>query len=141
MLTDLLFICTLASIISGAQAVQLEHTSSHQRTSKDTASPCTHSAAGQFKLIREAETNKYLIRRVEFIGNENTRDFVLRRRMGLLQEGELFTRRKLVKSLSNVSRLKIIYPVQIADVFLHLDESEKIVDLHICFRERDQAKK
>jgi outer membrane protein assembly factor BamA len=140
MLNHLLFICTVAFLFWPAQTGLLERFSSDRQTSND-GSACAQSATARDTLMREAETNEYHIRRVEFLGNENTRDLVLRQRMGLLQEGELFTRRKLVKSLANVSRLKIIYPVQIADVVLSVDESEKLVDLLICFRERKLAKK
>ena len=61
---------------------------------------------------------------------------MLRRRI-TLQEGDVFTRQNLVRSLKNVSKLKrIIYPVKLSDVILSLDRPEKIVDLSICFRER-----
>ena len=97
---------------------------------------CSQSAAEQEPLIREAVENHYRVRRVEFVGNARTRDNVLRRRIAL-QEGEIFTRENLVRSLESVSRLKrIIYPVEIDDVILHLDRPEKIVDFTICFREK-----
>jgi outer membrane protein assembly factor BamA len=61
---------------------------------------------------------------------------VLRRRI-LLQEGDIFTRENLVKSLENVNQLKkIIYPVKLSDVIIRLDRSEKIVDMTICFKEK-----
>jgi outer membrane protein assembly factor BamA len=111
--------------------------------------PQQESGAGQFKcaqptseqdaLIREAETNKYTTRRVEFIGNNYTRDGILRRRIIIgLQEGDLFTRHNLIRSLRNVSKLKVIYPVRLRDVVLHLNGSEKTVDLIICLREKRQ---
>lgn len=64
---------------------------------------------------------------------------VLRRRIIIgLQEGELFTRRNLVRSLRNVSRLKIIYPVSQKDIEMQLNRSEKTVDMIICFKEREK---
>lgn len=97
---------------------------------------CSQSAPEQTPLIDEAIANQYLVRRVEFSGNQYTGDKVLRRRIMLL-EGDVFTRENLMKSLASVSRLKkIIYPVKLSDVIVHLNRAEKIIDLTICFRER-----
>jgi hypothetical protein len=97
---------------------------------------CSQPTPEQDALIREAAENQYLVRRVEFSGNERTRDNVLRREI-ILQEGEVFTRENLARSLESVSRLKrIIYPVKLGDVILHLGKPEKIIDMTICFRER-----
>jgi outer membrane protein assembly factor BamA len=98
---------------------------------------CSQRTFEQTALIREAETDKYTTRRVEFIGNNYTRDGVLRRRIIMgLQEGELFTRQNLIKSLKNVSRLKIIYPARLRDVVIQLDRPGKMVNMIICFREK-----
>lgn len=97
-------------------------------------SPCSQHSTEQSSLIRKAQKNKYLIRRVEFIGNENTRDGVLRRRI-LLQEGNVFTRAILIKSLARVSTLKMIYPVTLSDVEARLNDEEKTIDVLICFKE------
>jgi len=97
--------------------------------------PCSQSVAEQAALIRKAQMNKYIIRRLEFIGNERIRDGVLRRRI-LLQEGEFFTRGILIKSLINVSKLKLIYPVRLRNVIVKLDNQEKTIDVLICFKER-----
>jgi hypothetical protein len=97
---------------------------------------CSQPPAEQNALMLEAEINDYTIRRVEFLGNQYTRDQVLRGRMMLLQEGELFSRKNLDKSLDDVSKLKIIYPVRLRDVVIHLDRDEKLVDMEVCFRER-----
>ena len=102
---------------------------------------CTQPVADQAAIIREAETNHFTIRRLEFVGNAHTSDGVLRKRMSAIQEGEKFSRRNLKKSLTNVSRLKIIYPVQFRDVVLRLEKSEKVVDVVICFKERKVAQK
>jgi hypothetical protein len=99
------------------------------------SSPCSQPAAEQSSLIRKAQRNKYLVRRLEFIGNENTADWVLRRRV-LLQEGNVFMGATLVKSLANVSKLKTLYPVKLSDVVAQLNDGEKTVDISICFKER-----
>lgn len=98
---------------------------------------CSQPAAEQNPLIREAVKDQYLIRRVEFLGNVHTGDRILRQRIPLLLEGDVFTRENLVKSLKSVSRLKrIIYPVKLSDVTLQLDRQEKLIDMVICFREK-----
>jgi outer membrane protein assembly factor BamA len=87
-------------------------------------------------IIREAERNRYTTRRIEFIGNQYTRDSVLKRRINIgLQGGDLFTRRNLIRSLRNVSTLREIYPVKTTDVTFHLNPAEKTVDVIICVKE------
>jgi outer membrane protein assembly factor BamA len=98
-------------------------------------SPCYQRHGEQAANLEKAEKEKYLIRRVEFIGNAKTRDSVLRRRI-FLQEGDVFHRSVLLRSLANVSKLKIIYPVKLSDVVTNLNHEEKIIDFGICFRER-----
>jgi outer membrane protein assembly factor BamA len=78
---------------------------------------------------------RFTVRRVEFVGTTYTRDEVLRRRMTNFQEGNIFTRRKLVNSLQSMSKLRNeIYPVKLSEVELRLNESERTVDMTICFR-------
>lgn len=99
-------------------------------------SQCSQPAAEQAALIRTAENGQYHTRRVEFVGNNYTRDHILREKTNIgLQDGELFTRHNLLKSLENVNKLKIIHPVSLKNVVVHLNESEMIVDLLICLRE------
>ena len=98
---------------------------------------CSQPTSEQNAIIREAEKDRYTTRRVEFNGNRYTPDMVLRRRIIIgLQEGDIFTRRNLIRSLRNVSKLRIIYPVSSRNVELHLNRSEKTVDMIICFQER-----
>jgi len=137
-LTCTIFSLTLA--ILPTQAVSQEQ-SNPQVTQEVQPAPlnCSQPPSEQNAIIREAEKDRYTTRRVEFIGNRYTRDMVLRRRITIgLQEGDLFTRRNLIRSLRNVSRLKIIYPVSLRDVELHLNRSEKTVDMIICFQERER---
>jgi hypothetical protein len=101
-----------------------------------TSSVCSQPAAERDALIREAQGSAFMIRRVEFLGNERTRDYVLRRRLINLTEGDVFARGNLAKSLRGVSRLRVVHPVGLGDVVIHLDRAEKLVDMEICFRER-----
>jgi hypothetical protein len=97
--------------------------------------PCSQSTASREALIRRAEKLRFTVRRVEFLGTTYTRDEVLRRRMTNLQEGDLFSRQKLVISLRNMSKLRNeIYPVKVKNVELRLNEQEQTVDMMICFK-------
>jgi hypothetical protein len=99
------------------------------------SSPCSQPVAEQSSLIQRAQKNKYLVRRVEFIGNEKTRDSVLRRKV-LLQEGNVFTRAVLAKTLARLRTLKMVYPVKLRDIVVQLNDEEKTIDVSICFKER-----
>jgi hypothetical protein len=107
-----------------------------EQGSVGSALECSQSAADQDPLLREAIANQYWVRRVEFSGNQYTSDRELRRKI-MLEEGDVFTRENLVKSLKSVSKLKrIIYPVKLSDVIVRLDRAEKIIDMTICLKER-----
>jgi outer membrane protein assembly factor BamA len=130
MLTHLLIICVLAYASTPDKTLALEADASGVRFG------CTQPVGEQATIIREAEANHYSIRRLEFLGNESIGDWVLRKRMGTLQEGEKFRRSNLIRSLKNVSRLKTLHPVRLSDVTLRLEESDKLVDMVICFKEK-----
>jgi outer membrane protein assembly factor BamA len=97
---------------------------------------CSQPATERDSLIREAEENQYTVRRIELLGNKHIRDNVLRRRLELIQEGEVFTRGQLIRSLKSVGRLRNIYPVKLRDVIINLDRSTKEVDMETCFKEK-----
>ena len=94
----------------------------------------------QTLLMDEAE-NGYSVRRVEFFGNKHTRDNVLRVEMPGLNEGEIFKKAVLIKSLNDVSRLKVIYPIGIDDVEVNLNRAEQTIDLTLFFRERRRTRR
>ena len=96
---------------------------------------CTQPLNQQELLLREAIKNQFWVGRVEFVGNETTRDNILRRRI-YLQEGDVFTQRNLSRSIANVNKLRIIYPVTRRDVIVRLDRTNKLIDFAFCFRER-----
>jgi hypothetical protein len=99
------------------------------------SSRCMQSASEQKPLLREAITNRYTVRRVEFTGNETIRDQVLRRRVSL-REGNFFDRKNLAKSLVALNKLKMLYPLKMNDVIVRLDKPDKLMDITFCFRER-----
>jgi outer membrane protein assembly factor BamA len=135
----ILFIISLLTHPSGEElkSVQPATDAVTQEDSESASSGCSQPAAEQDTLVREAEANQYTVRRVEFLGNNYTRDRVLRQRMWSINEGEIFTGEKLVRSLESVSRLrKIIHPVKLKDVIINLNKPDKMVDMLICFKER-----
>ena len=134
MVATILLISVLAYLPGqGAKSVPPAKAAVRQESDLKRSQP----AKEQGPLIREAEKNHYLVRRVEFLGNVRTRDNVLRRRLNLINEGEVFTRGKLMASLANVSRLtKVIYPVRLSDVVIHLDRENREVDIEINFTEK-----
>jgi hypothetical protein len=87
------------------------------------------------QLMDEAQRNEYTMRRVEFVGNEHIRDYVLRKHF-VQGEGDLFSRQLLDQSLRNLGSLRLVYPVTLDDVEPRLDREEKLIDLTIYFRER-----
>ena len=98
---------------------------------------CAQPKTERDNLMNEAQRNQFTVRRVEFLGLTHTRDALVRARMGsLMNEGDLFTRQKLLRSLRRMSMLKLIYPVQLKDVEIRLDGSERQIDMAICFTER-----
>ncbi|MGH9875393.1 MAG: POTRA domain-containing protein [Pyrinomonadaceae bacterium] len=136
-----IFTCSFFSLILVIFPAASQQQSAGQTGQESQPAPfrCAQPISEQNVIIREAEREHYTTRRVQFIGNTYTRDMVLRRRIIIgLQEGELFTRRNLVRSLRNVSRLKIIYPVSQKDIEMQLNRSEKTVDMIICFKEREK---
>jgi hypothetical protein len=90
----------------------------------------------QSRLLDEAEQKQFTVRRVEFAGNQWTRDRLLRQRIPGLQEGEIFTKEILRQNLNFLSRLKIIRPVGLDDVDVRLISKDKLIDLVIFVKER-----
>lgn len=105
---------------------------------------CSQPAPLRESWMRQAEQGRYTLRRMEFIGLTYTPDRIVRPRMVRFRdgrrwvsfnEGDLFSRYKLVQSLRNVSRLRSeIYPARLRDVEVRLNEPEQTIDIAICFR-------
>jgi outer membrane protein assembly factor BamA len=121
-------------IVQSLLLVSLSVNAAPQNTSS-LKSECYQPVAEQRSLIRQAEKNKYTLSRVEFYGNQNTSDPILRRRL-TLNEGNFFTRATLMRSLKRLSALMMIKPVRLSDVKIRLDDGEKLVDAVICLEER-----
>src|ERR1700730_4935908 len=78
------------------------------------SSPCSQPTVERNTLMDEAQRNEFSVRRVEFVGLTYTHDHVLRDRLTpIVNEGDVFTRDKLVRSLRRMSALKrAIYPLR-----------------------------
>lgn len=86
-------------------------------------------------LMKDADQRQFTLRRVVFVGLTYTPDEKMRKQMSEFNEGDIFSRGKLVASLAKMNRLRNeIYPVRLTDVMLHLDAADKTVDITICFR-------
>ena len=94
----------------------------------------------QSQLIEEAAKNKYTVRRVEFIGNKTIRHDILARRI-LFNEGDIFTREELERSVRNLSKVKMIRSVSLNDVEVRLDREEKLIDFVFKVTERQRSPK
>ncbi|HKC65301.1 MAG TPA: POTRA domain-containing protein [Pyrinomonadaceae bacterium] len=99
---------------------------------------CAQPTDVKARLMRKAEENQYTIRRIEFVGNKNTQDQVLRDRTKSLQEGDVFTRENLIRSLKSVSQLETIRPVTLSDMAVRLGKPTKEIDVIICFNEKQR---
>ncbi len=80
------------------------------------------------KLIKEAEANQYNVRRIEIVGSLTTNYRIYAKKMAF-NEGDIFTKANLEKSIRNVSRLKEIYPIELNNVEASLDRENKEIDL------------
>ncbi len=140
MLTSILQILLVISSLS--HEVKLASTTqTHLVTAQDSDSEtnkCFQSGAERASFIQKAEKNSYVLRRLEFYGNSHTRDDLMRRRL-LLNEGDIFTQRKLVKSIQRLNSLGVFEPVRLADVLIRLNEQERQIDMAICFREKQRV--
>jgi outer membrane protein assembly factor BamA len=86
-------------------------------------------------LMKDAEQRQFTLRRVEFIGLTYTPDKKMRSQMSKFNEGDIFSRAKLVNSLVKMNRFRNdIYPVRLTDVMVQLNKPDKTVDVTICFR-------
>jgi len=96
---------------------------------------CSQSEFERAANLDEAERNGYIIGRVDFNRNNNTRDQILRRRI-LLVEGEPLTREKIEESLKRLSKLKMVHPLRFNNVEIRLNRPNKIAALVICVTEK-----
>ena len=95
-----------------------------------------------WQLMTEAEADQFLVRRVEFLGNKSIRDNILRKKIPELNEGDVFKREILKKSLLSLSTVPGIQKVRLQDVVkVRLDHSNKTIDLVILVRPKPRGRR
>jgi hypothetical protein len=97
---------------------------------------CGQSESRVRSLSEEAEANAFTIRRVEIAGNKTIRHNEFVKRLGQLNEGNIFTRRALFRAIKRVSKIDRIKPIALDDFELRLVRDSKSVDILICVDER-----
>ena len=103
-------------------------------TSRYTPPPPEENLEAANILVKIDEGPVFTLRRLEFVGNKTTRDFIVRRRV-LLNEGEPYSEDLLEMSIERLNRLGLFGRVTKNDVRFELDRAEKIVDLRIFLKE------
>lgn len=96
---------------------------------------CTQSEAAQNTIFEETEKQAYTFRRTEFVGAEDIRRRNLYRRLPF-NEGDIFTRELLVKSLVALNRYRALNPVKMKDVKIEINRADRTVDLWFCISEK-----
>src|SRR5687768_17963578 len=91
--------------------------SSSSQTADEKSEECGQDIKTRDSLIDEANRDQFNTRRVEIAGSTYTRHREFSRRMAPgLNEGDIFTRGALEKSIRQVSKMKAIYPISIENV-------------------------
>jgi outer membrane protein insertion porin family len=87
--------------------------------------------------VRIREAGRYLVGKIDFRGNEKTRDRVLRREF-LLEERGLFNAELLDESILRLNRLGFIEPISDRDYELQKNPRDAEVDILVRVNERDE---
>jgi outer membrane protein insertion porin family len=88
-------------------------------------------------VIRIKEGVVFTVRKLEFEGNDNTRDRIIRRQV-VQQEGETYRQSLVDESLTRINRLGRFEKLTIENVKLEMDDRERVVDMLINFKERSK---
>ena len=72
---------------------------------------------------------------MEVTGNPHIRHREFTNRF-TLNEGDIFSRGALVKTVKNVSRIRAIYPIGLEHVEIRLDRKHRDIDMIFCVKER-----
>ncbi len=102
---------------------------------EDTDSKASASEAALSDRIVIIEGPVYIVRRIEMLGNENTRDNVIRRRVALY-EGTPYDEDLMELSIKRINQLGIFEEFTKDDVEMKVDGKEHIVDLRFKLREK-----
>lgn len=96
---------------------------------------CKQSKKERDAILDVTDDQQHTVRRIEFYGNTNTRDRVLRDEL-VLKEGNIFDRKDIEKSLKRLLRMKTPGSLTMAKAKVLLDRDQKDLDFIFCVRER-----
>lgn len=93
------------------------------------------SAASRVESIAQEKTSEcrtYAARRIEFIGNANTRDRIVRRRIAFA-EGKPITEKEIAQTIKNLSSLKRIEKLKREDIEITPVAADPVTNEWRCF--------
>ena len=85
--------------------------------------------------IRVEEGKQYTLRRLEFIGNTNTRDRVMRREIAI-NEGDPYSKRYWDFSIQRLNQLGLFDEIKEKDAITRTNDREQTVDIDVQVKER-----
>jgi outer membrane protein assembly factor BamA len=121
----------------------LAQTSSGQSKpdSPETDSKWSKNAAQRDSVMERAEREQFTIRWIYISGNTYTRFREFRKRMlPEFEEGSIFARSLVEKSVERISKMNSIYPITMDKVEVMVDEQYKYIDFTINVRQRPKSK-
>ena len=86
--------------------------------------------------ITISEGQQFLVRRIEFAGNERTRDSVLRRKL-LIREGRVYNQELFEESLKRLNQLGLFEEISEKDVTRRVDDETPELDIIIQVKEKE----
>jgi outer membrane protein insertion porin family len=96
-----------------------------------------HDARTVDATIRIEEGERYLVRKIDFVGNERTRDKVLRREFQIAEQ-DPFDIRLLDQSIARLNQLGFLEPITARDYDLKKDRATSEVDVVVHVKEKDE---
>jgi len=108
-----------------------------QNRQSDEIKPCSQKKNEKLQLIREAEDKQFRVRRIETTGNTYTRIRTFVENMAF-NEGDIFTKEDLLKSITGINKIKTIYPITLDNVEIIVDREFKDVDILFCVKQKEK---
>ncbi len=95
---------------------------------------CVQPKKEKLKVIKKADSEPFRVRRIEFVGNTYARDIDIRKGLEF-EEGDIFTKKNLKKTLKKLSNLDYIYPVRLKDMDVKLAKNDKNIYFIFCVKD------
>src|SRR5206468_3113026 len=91
---------------------------------------------GEVEVTLEVDEGKqFTLHRLEFIGNSNTRDVVMRREV-LINEGDPYNKRYWDLSILRLNQLGLFEEIKEKDAITHTNTRDQTVDMDVQVKER-----